>query len=606
MQNLSEQMNIVIVGHVDHGKSTIIGRLLADTDSLPEGKLQAVKDNCARNAKPFEYAFLLDALQDEQDQGITIDAARVFFKSEKRHYIIIDAPGHIEFLKNMITGASRAESALLVIDAAEGVQENSRRHGYMLAMLGIHQVAVLVNKMDLVDYNQKTFEKIRDEYTQFLTGIGVTATTFLPVSGREGDNVATVSQKMSWFQSDHGRTVLAVLDRFTKEAAPVEKPFRMPVQGVYKFTANGDNRRIIAGTVEAGRLAVGDELVFYPSGKKSRVKTFERFNGASESEIQAGDASGFTLEEQIYITRGEIAAKAGEVEPVVSGKLNVSLFWLAHKPLEVGREFSFKIGTVKVPARVAKILRTIDASSLDARQTKQQIERHDVAECEIHLKKAIAFDPTTVMAGTSRFVLVDDYEIRGGGIIREAVVDEQENVRKQVMRRNQAWVYSEIHPDERAERYNQKAALVLITGSEATGKKTLARALEKRLFKEGKFVYFMGIGNLLYGVDADIKKHGKDRTELRREHLRRMAEVSHLLLDAGAILIITARNLTGDDLALIRTGLNGIPTQVVWLGENSPDKDLEPQLSLPAFPDADSVVPEIKRMLQEAGVIFRV
>ncbi|MCF7796453.1 MAG: adenylyl-sulfate kinase [Candidatus Marinimicrobia bacterium] len=599
-------MNIVIVGHVDHGKSTIIGRLLADTDSLPEGKLQAVKDNCARNAKPFEYAFLLDALQDEQDQGITIDAARVFFKSEKRHYIIIDAPGHIEFLKNMITGASRAESALLVIDAAEGVQENSRRHGYMLAMLGIHQVAVLVNKMDLVDYDQKTFEKIRDEYTQFLSGIGVTATTFLPVSGREGDNVASTSQKMSWFQSDHGRTVLEVLDGFEKEAAPVEKPFRLPVQGVYKFTANGDNRRIIAGTVEAGSLTVGDEVVFYPSGKKSRVKTFEQFNGTSPSVIQAGDAAGFTLEEQIYITRGEIAAKVGEVEPVVSGKLNVSLFWLAHKPLAVGREFSFKIGTIKVPARVEKILRTIDASSLDARQTKQQIERHDVAECEIHLKKAIAFDPTTVMAGTSRFVLVDDYEIRGGGIIREAVVDEQENVRKQVMRRNQAWVYSEIHPDERAERYNQKAALVLITGTEATGKKTLARALEKRLFKEGKFVYFMGIGNLLYGVDADIKEHGKDRTELRREHLRRMAEVSHLLLDAGAILIITARNLTGDDLALIRTGLNGIPTRVVWLGDATPDKDLEPHLSLAAFPDADSVVPEIKRMLQEAGVIFRV
>lgn len=599
-------MNIVIVGHVDHGKSTIIGRLLADTGSLPEGKLQSVKDKCARNAKPFEYAFLLDALQDEQDQGITIDAARVFFKSDQRHYIIIDAPGHIEFLKNMITGASRAESALLVIDAAEGVQENSRRHGYMLAMLGIHQVAVLVNKMDLVNYDQTTFEKIRDEYTRFLTGIGVTATTFLPVSGREGDNVASASQKLSWFQSDRGRTVLEVLDGFEKEAAPVDKPFRMPVQGVYKFTAGGDDRRIVAGTVEAGRLTVGDEVVFYPSGKKSRVKTLEQFNGDAGSETMAGAATGFTLAEQIYITRGEIAAKVGEIEPVVSGKLNVSLFWLGHKPLEVGREFSFKIGTIKVPARVEKINRTIDASSLDARQTKLQIERHDVAECEIHLKKAIAFDPTTVMAGTSRFVLVDDYEIRGGGIIREAVTDNQTAVRKQVMRRNQAWVYSEIHPDERAERYNQKAALVLITGSEATGKKTLARALEKRLFKEGKFVYFMGIGNLLYGVDADIKKHGKDRTELRREHLRRMAEVSHLLLDAGAILIITARNLTGDDLALIQTGLNGIPTRVVWLGENTPDKDLAPNLSLSAFPDANTAIPEIKRLLQEEGVIFRV
>jgi bifunctional enzyme CysN/CysC len=181
-----EQMNIVIAGHVDHGKSTIIGRMLADTKSLPEGKLEQVKENCRLNSKPFEYAFLLDALKDEQSQGITIDAARVFFETKKRHYIIIDAPGHIEFLKNMITGASRAEAALLVIDAAEGVQENSRRHGYMLSMLGIKQVTVLVNKMDLVGYKQDTFESIVNEYTDFLHKINVEPASFIPVSGREG------------------------------------------------------------------------------------------------------------------------------------------------------------------------------------------------------------------------------------------------------------------------------------------------------------------------------------------------------------------------------------------------------------------------------------
>ena len=183
-------MNIVIVGHVDHGKSTIIGRLLADTHSLPIGKLEQVKATCERNAKPFEYAFLLDALKEEQAQGVTIDSARVFFKTPKRHYIIIDAPGHIEFLKNMVTGASRAQAALLVIDANEGVRENSRRHGYMLSMLGIRQIAILVNKMDLVGYDQATFDRIVREYGQFLTEVNIRPSSFIPVGGRDGDNIA--------------------------------------------------------------------------------------------------------------------------------------------------------------------------------------------------------------------------------------------------------------------------------------------------------------------------------------------------------------------------------------------------------------------------------
>ncbi len=186
-----QKMNIVIAGHVDHGKSTVIGRLLADTGSLPEGKLAQVQENCRRNSKPFEYAFLIDALKDEQSQGITIDTARVFFKTAKRNYIILDAPGHIEFLKNMVTGASRAEAALLVIDAEEGVRENSRRHGYMMSMLGIKQIAVLVNKMDLMGYGQATYDAIVSEYTAFLQEINITPACFIPVSAMQGDNIAT-------------------------------------------------------------------------------------------------------------------------------------------------------------------------------------------------------------------------------------------------------------------------------------------------------------------------------------------------------------------------------------------------------------------------------
>jgi len=204
-------MNIVIAGHVDHGKSTVTGRLLADTNSLPQGKLEEVKERCARNAKVFEYAFLIDALKDEQSQGITIDTARVFFKTKKRDYIILDAPGHIEFLKNMVTGASRAEAALLIIDAQEGIKENSRRHGYILSMLGIKQLSVVVNKMDLVSYNENIFERIVKDYSHFLSDININPLCFIPVSGIKGTNISKNNKDLAWYK---GGTLVDVLDGF--------------------------------------------------------------------------------------------------------------------------------------------------------------------------------------------------------------------------------------------------------------------------------------------------------------------------------------------------------------------------------------------------------
>ena len=286
------QMNIVIAGHVDHGKSTVIGRLLADTGSLPEGKLEQIRENCERSSKPFEYAFLLDALKNEQSQGITIDSARVFFQTKKRHYIIIDAPGHIEFLKNMVSGASRAEAAFLVIDAEEGIQENSRRHGYMLSMLGIKQICVLVNKMDLVDYSKNVYKKIVRKYSRFLKSVEIDQVRFIPVSGREGTNIAELSDLMPWYR---GKTVIEQLDCFKKEEDRRNLPFRMPVQDVYKFTKFNDSRRIIAGNIESGSLKAGDEVVFYPSGKRSAVKSLEVFNREPPETFYAPCSAGFTL-----------------------------------------------------------------------------------------------------------------------------------------------------------------------------------------------------------------------------------------------------------------------------------------------------------------------
>jgi bifunctional enzyme CysN/CysC len=415
------RMDIVIVGHVDHGKSTVIGRLLADTGSLPDGKLESIREYCARNSRPFEYAFLLDALKDEQAQGITIDTARTFFKSAKRDYVIIDAPGHIEFLKNMVTGAARAEAAVLVIDAKEGIQENSKRHGYLLSMLGIKQIVVAVNKMDLVDYSRQAFEDIRDEYVAFLARIGATPRFFVPLAAFPGENMVGPSDKMPWYK---GPDLLSAVDAFEKAPSKDAQPFRLPVQDVYKFTAGGDDRRITSGRVESGTVRVGDKVIFYPSGKGSTVKTIEVFNAAPREAVEAGWSTGVTLASQLYVGRGEIMARADEPAPQVSDRIRTNIFWMGRAPLRMGKDYLLKLGTAKVPARLEHINYKIDASETGGDGTTDMVERHDVADCVLQLRKPIAFDPTASLEATGRFVIVDDFEIAGGGIIREALSDD--------------------------------------------------------------------------------------------------------------------------------------------------------------------------------------
>jgi bifunctional enzyme CysN/CysC len=591
------RMPIVITGHVDHGKSTIIGRLLADTGSLPQGKLEAVRANCERNAKPFEYAFLLDALKDEQAQGITIDSARVFFKSSKRYYIIIDAPGHVEFLKNMVTGAARAEAALLVIDAHEGIQENSRRHGYLLSMLGIRQIVVLINKMDLVAYDKTVFDAVASEYLAFLRRLGIEPAGFVPVSGSHGDNIAVRGTMMEWYD---GPTLLDALDSFSAGARPVDQPLRIPVQGVYKFTELNDDRRVIAGTIETGRVRVGHEVVFYPSGKRSRVRSLEAFNRPVQTEATASEAAGFTLEEQIYVSRGEIAARVDESPPHVSTRVRVSLFWLGRAPLTRRKEYLLKLGTARVPMRVEEIHRVIDAAELASAEGRDRVERHEVAECTIALGRALAFDGAETLVGTSRFVIVDNFDISGGGIIREALPDSQTWVRDRVLQRNLKWTPGGVSEQRRAERFSQRPALLLITGERHVDRKRLGSQLEAQLFDDGRFVYFLTIGNVLYGVDADL-----DHTDSNRgEHVRRLAEVAHILVDAGLIVIATAIGLTQPELEVIRTAVGRERVSAVWVGDHV-TTNISADLVVGEQEAADLGVDRLKELLQDMGVIFR-
>jgi len=415
------RMNIVITGHVDHGKSTLIGRLLADTNSLPEGKLEAVKSMCAKNARPFEYAFLLDALEDEQKQGITIDSARVFFKSSLREYIIIDAPGHIEFLKNMLTGASRASAAVLLIDAKEGIAENSRRHGLLLSLLGIRQVVVAVNKMDLVNYSKETFDNIVRDYSEYLAGLGITPKHFIPVAAREGDNLKNTSEHMPWYT---GETILEALDGFEEDKALQEKPFAMPLQDVYKFTANNDDRRIFAGTVVSGSVSVGDQVTFLPSGKSSRVSSIESFNTPIKYSVSAGEAAGFTLETQIYVKPGEVAVVEGQSDLKTSNLFRANVFWLGNKPFETGKQYKLKLAASKSPVVIEKIEKLIDAQSLDNNDNRTDIKRHEAATVVLRTSNFLAFDTFENNEPLGRFVIIDEYNIAGGGIILESIATE--------------------------------------------------------------------------------------------------------------------------------------------------------------------------------------
>lgn len=561
LQNQREQMNVVIVGHVDHGKSTVIGRLLADTGSLPKGKLEEVKARCLRNARPFEYAFLLDALKDEQAQGITIDTARSFFKSEKRDYIIIDAPGHIEFLKNMITGAARAEAALLIIDAAEGIKENSKRHGYMLSFLGIKNITVCVNKMDLANYSQSVFEKIKTEYTNFLKEVHIEARHFIPISAMEGENMVSLSTKMPWYKDI---SVLQALDSFVKKASMTELSFRMPVQDIYKFTAEGDDRRIVSGRVESGTIRVGDEVTFLPSNKKSVVKSIESFNTETKAEAFAGQSTGVTMETQIYIRPGEIMCKSIEKLPFSGTKFKANIFWMGKQPFVQNKKYKLKITSQQVPVLLTEIINVLNASELSSTK-KPHVDRHEVAECILETLKPVAFDIVSDISATGRFVIVDNYEISGGGIILAPVHDDQSStLNKYVKKREYEWERSHITPDARAFKYEHKSALIVITGQIDTGKQRIAKALEEELFKLGKFTYFLGISNRLSVSREEIK----DKVLTKFEHIQHLGELSHLLTDAGLILITSITDIDGYELEVLKTLNQPNKTLVINVGEN--------------------------------------
>ncbi|MBT4773586.1 MAG: adenylyl-sulfate kinase [Rhodospirillaceae bacterium] len=519
-----QQMRVVIVGHVDHGKSTLVGRLFHDTGQLPDGKLEAIEEMCRRRGMPFEWAFLMDSLKAERDQGITIDTSQIWFRHDAREYVLIDAPGHREFIRNMVTGASNADAALLMIDADQGVRRQSRHHMYLLQLLGVREVAIAVNKMDLVDYDEARFRTIETEYRQYLEGIGITPRHIIPISAREGDNVATASKNMNWYE---GPTILEALPQFEHPASAAEQPLRLPLQDIYKF----DERRILAGRVESGTLNVGDEHVFSPSNRTARVESIESWNTDGSAIVaRAGESIGITLDEQIFVERGEIASHE-IAAPVESDVFHARLFWLADTPLEVGTACELKIGPNRVDAVVEKIERVIDIDALTDHDAAR-VARDEIADVVIRTSQLVAFDEHDNLPHTGRIIVVDKHLTLGGGVISLGnYPDQREAVT--VRGTNLTEVDHRVDPARRIARNRHKPGVLWFTGLSGAGKSTLAMALEQRLFDKGYQVYVLDGDNVRTGLNANLGFSPEDRAE----NIRRVGEVAALLADAGLIVI---------------------------------------------------------------------
>lgn len=407
---MRENLRIVAVGHVDHGKSTIIGRILYDTKSISDGVINKVKKVCLEKGKDFEYAFLLDAFEEEQNQGITIDTTEIQFKTENRDYTIIDAPGHKEFLKNMISGAASAEAALLIIDSNEGIKEQSKRHGYILSLLGIKQVYVIVNKMDLIGYDEEKFNEIVKEMNEFLKELQVYPKKYIPVSAYYGENISNTSDKLKWYK---GENIIEALDKFEKEKSFDEKELRFPIQDVYKF----DDRRIIAGRIESGKIKEGDEVLIYPSNRKNKVKSIEYFIESDRREVEvSGRSIGITLEEEFFNKRGEIIVGLSN-KPLTSKFIKVNIVWMGKESLKKNKKYKLKLVTQEVECEIYEINKVIDATTLEEKENINEVKINDVAEIIIKTKETLTFDKFSDNNITGRFVIVDNYNVSGGGII---------------------------------------------------------------------------------------------------------------------------------------------------------------------------------------------
>jgi len=410
-----DKLAFVMVGHVDHGKSTLIGRLLYDTGSLPPDKLEEIKLASREQGKDVEFAYVMEHLEEERSRNITIDTAQTFFRTKRREYVIIDAPGHKEFLKNMITGASQAEAAVLIVDADEGIQEQTQRHAVIISLLGLDQVIVVANKMDLINFSEERFMDLTAKLEVFLKKIDIHPTFVIPISAKKGDNVSNKSGKMPWYD---GVTFLQALDSFKNLPSSVEKPFRFPVQDAYEV----GEKKILVGRVEAGKVRLGDEIVFLPSQQGARIKTIEVFLDDGRRTAEAGESIGLTIEPDEDIKRGEVASRPADTPPV-SNRFKASIFWMSPQPLDINEKLLFRCATEEAPAKIEKIEERIDSSTLEVlEEDASKLEDTEVGEVIISTENPVVVESFYKTRELGRFVIVRNNDVVAGGIIAHAII----------------------------------------------------------------------------------------------------------------------------------------------------------------------------------------
>jgi bifunctional enzyme CysN/CysC len=510
---------IVILGHVDHGKSSLVGRLLHDTGSLPAGKVDDVRAVSRRRGRDFEWSFVIDALQLERDRGITLDTSRIWFQTHARRYAVIDAPGHREFLKNMVTGAAAAEAAVLVIDASLGLSEQTRRHASLARLLGITQVIAAINKMDLVAFDRPRFDAVAGDAKHYLASLGITAAALVPISAKRGDNVVARSEAMPWYA---GSTLAEALDALPPRRAATDRPLRLPIQDVYRDGA----QRIVVGRIESGRLAVGDLVRLAPGDAVARVASFTGWRNASTT-AQAGQSVELTLAEDVAVVRGQVAASPA-APPREGFALAVKLFWLGTSPLVAGRRLRLRVATAVHDVEVASIDRAIDLHDLTATPA-ERVDPDGIGEVTLVSATPLAADRFHDHAATGRGVLLASAE-EGEQVVGGCIV---ENVAPRPQDRFTLAPPTSVAREERARANGHGAGVLWLTGLPGAGKTTIAMLAQRALFERGRHVVVLDGDAVRQGLNRDL---GFDAAA-RSENIRRTAEVAKLLRDAGAIVI---------------------------------------------------------------------
>jgi bifunctional enzyme CysN/CysC len=514
-------LRFLTCGSVDDGKSTLIGRLLYDSKMIFEDQLAALEADSRRvgtQGGEIDFALLVDGLAAEREQGITIDVAYRFFSTDKRKFIVADTPGHEQYTRNMVTGASTADAAIILIDARKGVLTQTRRHSYLVHLLGIRHVVLAINKMDLVGWDQPTYDAILADYAVFAGELGLTDYTPIPMSALRGDNITGPTDHAPWYA---GPSLMQWLEEAPVEGDLQAAPFRMPVQWVNRPDLDF---RGFSGLIASGEIAPGDRIKALPSGRESTVARIVTFTGDLPRAV-AGQSVTLTLADEIDVSRGDILAEPAR-PPEVADQFEATLVWMDEEAMLPGRPYLMKIGARTVSAQVTEPKHRVDVNSL-AHLAAKRLELNEIGVCNLSLDRAIPFDAYADNRDTGGFILIDRLSNRtvGAGMLHFALRRSQ----------NIHWQALDVGKPERAAQKNQRGRVVWLTGLSGSGKSTIANLVEKKLYAQGRHTYLLDGDNVRHGLNKDLGFTDEDRVE----NIRRVAEVARLMVDAGLIVLVS-------------------------------------------------------------------